>query len=78
MSTGDFSTIPRDGIFLIKNGKIYKSLKDLRIRDSMLNILKNIRAIANDTKQIYSWEIGTPVFTPHVLVKDVGVTMPTK
>ena len=33
---GDFSTIPRDGIFLIEKGKIKQSLKDLRISDNAL------------------------------------------
>ncbi len=78
MVAGDFSTIPRDGIFLVKNGKIVKSLKGIRVKDSMPNILKNIKAIANDSKQMYSWEIDVPAITPHVLVKDVTVTKPTK
>ncbi|MBC7112880.1 MAG: TldD/PmbA family protein, partial [Candidatus Methanomethyliales bacterium] len=33
-STGDFSTIPRDGIFLIENGVIKGSLKGVRISDN--------------------------------------------
>ncbi len=78
MVTGEFSTVPRDGIFLIKDGELAKSLKGIRIHDSMLNILKNIRLIANDSKQMYSWEINTPAITPHVLVRNVGVTKPTK
>jgi PmbA protein len=75
-TTGDFSTIPRDGIFLIKRGQIVKPVKQLRISENMLNLLKNISGIANDVQQITSWEVHTPVFTPHILVKDVNITEP--
>ena len=74
--TGDFSTIPRDGIFLIKNGEIVKSLKNIRISDNMINILKNITQISNHAKNVYTWETSTPVFTPYVLTKDITVTKP--
>ncbi|MBU2634056.1 MAG: TldD/PmbA family protein [Nanoarchaeota archaeon] len=74
--TGDFSTIPRDGMFLIENGEIVKSLKNIRISDNMLNIMKNINSCGEEKKQIRSWEANTPVTTPEVLVKDVNVTKP--
>jgi len=77
-STGDFSTIPRDGIFLIEDGKITKSIKDIRISDNMLNLLNNISGIAKNQQQIVSWEVGTPTFTPSVLVKNVNVTKSTQ
>ncbi|MAG78118.1 TldE-like protein, partial [archaeon] len=35
-ATGDFSTIPRDGIFLIENGEIVKPLKEIRITDNVI------------------------------------------
>lgn len=76
-TTGDFSTIPRDGIFVIKNGEIAKPVKQLRISENMLNLLKNIVGIANDVQQITSWEVHTPTFTPHILIKDVNITEPT-
>ncbi|MCD6399125.1 MAG: TldD/PmbA family protein [Candidatus Aenigmarchaeota archaeon] len=74
--TGDFSTIPRDGIFLIKNGKIVKSLKNIRISDNMINILKNISLISNHAKNLYTWETSMPIFSPYVLVRDVMITKP--
>jgi len=76
-TTGDFSTIPRDGIFLIKNGQIVKPVKQLRISENMLNLLKNISGIANDVQQITSWEVHTPTFTPHILINNVNITEPT-
>lgn len=75
-AVGDFSTIPRDGMFLIENGKIKKPIKNLRVKENMLHLLQNISAVANDTKQITSWEVSIPVITPHVLVKNVLLTKP--
>jgi len=74
--TGDFSTIPRDGIFLIENGEITKSLKNIRISDNMLNIMKNISLLGKNNLQMRSWEAEIPVVTPEILVKDVNVTKP--
>jgi len=71
---GDFSTIPRDGAFLVKNGKIVQSLKGLRISDNMLNLLRNIKCCSKDVLQIKSWEAEIPAFTPEVLVDDINIT----
>ena len=75
--TGEFSTIPRDAIFIIKNGEIEGSIKNIRISDSMPRILENLNYIANDIKQIRSWEAEIPCILPHLLVKDVNITKPT-
>ena len=75
-ANGDFSTIPRDGAFLIKNGKIVQSLKGLRISDNMLNLLKNIKCCNKKVLQIKSWEAETPAFTPEVLIDNVNITKP--
>jgi len=74
--TGEFSTIPRDGIFLIKNGKITNSVKEIRISDNILNIIKNMVLIGKIPKQISSWEIETHVKTPHAVVKNIKITKP--
>ncbi len=76
--TGDFSTIPRDAIFKIKDGKIVGSVKDIRISENMLGLLKRIKAVGNDPRQIHWWEVTTPVTTPHVLVEDVNITRSTQ
>lgn len=73
---GDFSTVPRDGIFFIENGKIKYPIKGIRISENMLNLLHSVSAIGKETKQIYSWEVNIPVITPMVLVKNVNVTKP--
>ncbi len=75
-ATGEFSTIPRDGIFLIEKGRIKNPIRGIRISDSLPNILKNVYAISNNPYQIISWETSTPTTTPDVLVKGVNITKP--
>jgi PmbA protein len=72
---GDFSTIPRDGIFLIENGEIKQSLKDLRISDNALNLLGNIVGISKERQHVHWWgEVDPPSLSPYVLIKDVHMT----
>ncbi|MHA1686299.1 MAG: TldD/PmbA family protein [Candidatus Heimdallarchaeaceae archaeon] len=74
---GIFSTIPRDGMFLIENGEISKPVRELRISDNMLNIFKNIKALGKELQQIKWWEVYTPTFIPAVLIEDVNITAAT-
>ena len=76
-STGDFSTIPRDGAFLIENGKVTKSLKGIRISENVLRMLKNIDAVGKKSVHLRSWEAELPVMTPHLLVRGCSITTPT-
>jgi len=72
---GDFSTVPRDGIFLIEDGEVKQSLRDLRISDNALSILNNIIAISKERQHVHWWgEAETPSLSPYVLVKDVHMT----
>ncbi len=73
-ATGDFSTIPRDGMFFVENGKISGAVKELRVSDNLLNLLKNVAAIGNKPEQVFGWEVELPVTTPPVLVKNVHLT----
>ena len=74
---GDFSTIPRDGAFLIKNGKIVGSLKNIRISENILHLLQNVECAGNKTRYLRSWEARTPVLTPPILIKNCNITVPT-
>jgi len=74
--TGEFSTIPRDGIFLIENGKITRPIKEIRVKSSLPDFLKNISALGKKQYQIKSWEADIPTFTPAVLVKGMNITKP--
>lgn len=72
---GDFSTIPRDGIFLIQNGEIKQSLKDIRISDNSLAMLNNIKAISKERQHVHWWgEAEPPSLSPYVLIKNVHIT----
>jgi PmbA protein len=76
--TGDFSTIPRDAMFEIVDGRIVRAVKDLRISDNMQRILENVKMISKDRKIIQWWEVQIPVVTGFVLCKDVGITRSKK
>ncbi|MHA1220428.1 MAG: TldD/PmbA family protein [Candidatus Heimdallarchaeota archaeon] len=83
--TGDFSTIPRDGVFLIENGKIKHAVKDIRIADNMINVLKSISKVgcANEREQVHSWaaeppSVGNNIYTPPVLCKQLNITKSLK
>ncbi|MBS1267068.1 MAG: Zinc metalloprotease TldD [Candidatus Woesearchaeota archaeon] len=76
--TGDFSTIPRDGAFLVEDGKIVKPVKDIRITDNLINIMKSVSRLGKKRKQIFGWEVETPVITPMAIVNDVNVTKSEK
>lgn len=72
--TGDFSTIPRDGIFLIEKGRLVHPVSDIRISDNIIRMLKNVSGLGRDTQQAIGWEVSIPVFTPSVLIRDVNIT----
>ncbi len=73
---GDFSTIPRDGLFLIKNGSIAKSLKGLRITDNLQGLLERAVALGNKPEWILWWgfDYQTPAYLPHILIEGVNFT----
>jgi len=75
--TGDFSTIPRDGAFLIENGKITQSIKGIRISENVLKMLNNIKHVGDNPVHLRTWEAELPVLTPHILFKDCQITTPT-
>ena len=75
-SEGTFSTIPRDGAFIIENGAIKKSIKNIRISDNILNILKNIYMVSKEKEQTRTWDSPMPIITPKVLVREVNITKP--
>jgi PmbA protein len=72
---GDFSTIPRDGIFLVEKGEIKRSLKDLRISDNALAMLGNIVGVSRERQHVHWWEeADPPSLSPYVLMKNVHIT----
>ena len=75
---GDFSTIPRDGIFLYKKGECVKAVKDIRVTDNMLRLFKNIRAQSEKRVQQCGWEVDDPVVCGKVVVDGVTITKSVK
>ncbi|MFX0099527.1 MAG: TldD/PmbA family protein [Candidatus Hodarchaeota archaeon] len=75
---GIFSTIPRDGMFLIENGEIGQPIQKLRIADSMFRILENIDGFGKDVRQVKWWEVMFPTFVPSMRIKDVPMTAATQ
>ncbi len=73
---GDYSTIPRDGIFYVENGEIVESWKGIRITENILNLMKNIRELGNEVVPVDWWGETQAVFAPHALVDDVRITGP--
>ena len=77
--TGDFSAIIRDGVFLVRRGEIVGGVRGLRLSDNVLRMLKSVRAIGREARQVYHWwaEWGPAVTTPMVAFDEVGFTAAT-
>ncbi len=74
---GDFSTIPRDAMFHIKNGRLGTPVKGLRASDNMIRILQSVRAVSRERKWMRWWEVDIPTYLGHFLVDQVGITRST-
>lgn len=73
--TGDLSTIPRDGIFHIRNGEVVEAWKDIRLTDNLIHLMKNVAALSDTTEQMMWWgEVSVPNFVPYAMIREVGVT----
>jgi PmbA protein len=74
-AAGDFSTVPRDGAFIVENGEIKNSIANLRVSENAVRLLQNVEAMTRDRHQVRWWdEIGEPTFSPYVLVRGVKIT----
>lgn len=71
---GDFSTIPRDGMFLVEKGEISSSIRELRISDNMLRIFQNILGLSKSRSWVKWWEVSTPTLTPYALIEGLNFT----
>lgn len=71
---GVFSTVPRDGVFYVRNGEIKGLVKGIRISDSVPSILGNISGISRDVKNVKWWEEISSSSMPSVLVDKVNIS----
>lgn len=72
--TGDFSTIPRDGMFVVRRGSIEQAVKELRLSDNILRIISSIRALSKERYWIKWWEVNIPTLAPYALIEQVNFT----
>ncbi len=73
--TGDFSTIPRDGIFRIKKGEIVGVWKDIRLTDNLIKVWKSVAGLSKTVDQVTWWgEVSVPTFAPYALARKVRIT----
>lgn len=75
--TGEFSTIPRDAMFLVEKGEM-KPIKNMRISDNSLRMFANIDALGNDRTQVYWWEVRTPTVISTMRIRDCKMTVATQ
>ncbi|ADD09040.1 TldD/PmbA family protein [Candidatus Aciduliprofundum boonei] len=71
---GDFSTIPRDGIFYIENGEIKESWKGIRVTENMPHIFSNIVEVSKEREKVKWWDEVLPSYLPYILVDGVNIT----
>ncbi len=74
---GQFSTITRDALFLVENGRITKPINKIRIADKLPRLLSNIEALGREVYDIQWWEVRTPTRLPYVLVRQVHTSKHT-
>jgi len=72
--TGEFSTVPRDGTYLVESGEVRAPIKGVRISDSLERMTSSIRLLSKEREWVKWWEVDTPTLCPWVLVDGVTVT----
>jgi len=75
--TGEFSTIPRDAMFLVEKGEM-KPIKNMRISDNTMRMFANIDALGNDRTQVFWWEVQTPTILSTMRIRDCKMTAATQ
>ncbi len=74
-SMGDFSTIPRDAILRIEDGRIVGAVKNIRVSDNILSLWKGVDAISKGAEEIFWWDEAAPPSTlPTVRINGMNIT----
>ena len=74
-STGEFSTIPRDAILMIRDGEILGAAKNIRISDNMMNFWKSVNALSKSQEEVYWWdEAAPPSHLPVIRARSMNIT----
>jgi len=72
--TGEFSTVPRDGAYLVEEGRVVKPLKGMRLSDDLTRMLSSVRMLSRAREWIEWWEVQTPTLCPWILLDGAKVT----
>ncbi|MDG6947489.1 MAG: TldD/PmbA family protein [Nitrososphaerota archaeon] len=72
--TGEFSTVPRDGAYLVEDGKVVRPLKGMRAGDDQQRLLSSVRLLSKEREWVQWWEVDTPTLCPWILVDGVSIT----
>ena len=72
--TGEFSTVPRDGAYLVEDGSVTRSLKGMRAGDDLQRLLSSVQLVSKHREWIQWWEVDTPTLCPWLLVDGMTIT----
>ena len=72
--TGEFSTVPRDGAYLVESGKVVRSLKGMRAGDDLQRLFSSVQMVSKQREWIQWWEVDTPTLCPWLLIDGVTIT----
>ena len=72
--TGEFSTVPRDGAYLVERGEVTKPLKGMRMGGVMQKMLSAVSLLSKEREWIQWWEVDTPTLCPWMLMEGVTIT----
>jgi PmbA protein len=72
--TAEFSTVPRDGAYLVEGGQVRAPVKGIRISDSLERMFSSVRLLSKGREWVQWWEVDTSTLCPWVLVDGVTVT----
>ncbi len=72
--TGEFSTVPRDGAYLVEGGKVVRPLKGMRAGDDLQRIFSSVEMLSKKREWIEWWEVDTPTLCPWILADGVNIT----
>ena len=72
--TGEFSTVPRDGAFLVEGGEMTTPLKGMRVSDGLERMFSSAKLLSKQREWIEWWEVDTPTLCPWLLADGVRIT----
>ena len=72
--TGEFSTVPRDGAYLVERGKVVKPLRGMRMGDDLERMFSSVTLLSKHREWIQWWEVDTPTLCPWVQIDGVKIT----